>query len=104
MAKKTEVVREAENIDISGRITRLPPQIQVDFESGTQLIAPGNARFALGVIDDIEKGLDILCRVFGWGCPKPSPGGSGGSSGCIIIRTPDGTTITICPPTTAILA
>lgn len=88
---------ESKKLEISGKIRKLT-SIQMDFDNGTTFIAPEDVAMTKSIIGDIGDIIDVGCRLTGW-CGGGSGGGSsGGSTGCYTIITPDGTSITICPP------
>jgi hypothetical protein len=81
-----------------GRFRLLPQLVQVDFENGASVTAPASEAMTVSAAalgDTIGPIIDIACRIFPTLC---GGGGGGGGGGCYVIKGPDGTTITICPP------
>lgn len=88
-------------LEMGGRISK-QTSIQMDFDNGTTFIAPENVAFTKNILDDIGDIIDIGCKLTGW-CGG-NGGGTSGGSGCYTIITPDGTKITICPPSQMAIA
>lgn len=86
--------KHAEN-DVQMR--KLDPEIEVTMASGVRVVAPGGARLAMGIVDEVGDIVDLACRIFGVGCPPSGGGNTGTGTGCYKIIMPDGATVTICP-------
>ncbi|MCI5144493.1 MAG: hypothetical protein D3923_02980 [Candidatus Electrothrix sp. AR3] len=96
-----ELKRKLEReLEMEGNIRKLT-SIQMDFNNGTTLIAPDDFVISKGILGDIKDIIDIGCKLTGW-CGGGSGGSGGSRQGCYTIITPDGTSITICPPSKVI--
>jgi hypothetical protein len=87
---------------IKGTFHTLPQMVRVDYEGGFSIEVPADFSVSARLIDDIGPIVSAVCKLF----PRVCGGGGGGDTtttgqGCYTIITPDGTKITICPPSKA---
>jgi len=106
METETAKVSAARDLEFKGEFTEVTA-VRMDFANGTALQAPAGASITPGLVSDIKDIIDIACKLTDWcggggkggsGGGSGGSGGGGGGTGCYTIVTPDGTTITICPP------